>query len=158
MMGGYVRKGHILLFVYALNHHIVPFHVAIKIKRSLECNVWSLFYGKNLLEVCLHFLLNKKWFKSKNVADQPCLIGFFCAEGACEKYLCKRFCNILIIVCCFCFAHVGSIQHKHSDDLYLLFLRKWSKTSIFIAIAANGNRWRRGLFFIKTKRYERKYC
>lgn len=55
-MGGYVRKGHILLFLYAFNHHIVPFHVAIKIKRSLECNVWCLFYGKDLYKVCLQIL------------------------------------------------------------------------------------------------------
>ena len=55
-MGGYVRKGHILLFLYALNHYIVPFHVAIKIKRSLECNVWCLFYGKDLFEICLQIL------------------------------------------------------------------------------------------------------
>ena len=55
-MGGYVRKGHILLFLYALNHHIVPFRVTIKIKRSLECNVWCLFYGKDLLEICLQIL------------------------------------------------------------------------------------------------------
>ena len=104
MMGGYVKKGHILLFLYAFNHHIVPFHVAIKIKRSLECNVWCLFYGKDLYKVCLlFFYLTRNDLNQKNGADQPCLIGFFCAEGACGKYLCKRFCNIWIIVCCFCF-------------------------------------------------------
>lgn len=51
---------HTLLFLYALNHHIVPFHVVIKIKRSLECNVWCLFYGKDLFESCLQILLNKE--------------------------------------------------------------------------------------------------
>lgn len=73
MMGGYVKKGHILLFLYAFNHHIVPFHVAIKIKRSLECNVWCLFYGKDLYKVCLLFFyltrndLNQKMWQTNRV-------------------------------------------------------------------------------------------
>ena len=145
-MGGYVRKGHILLFLYAFNHHIVPFHVAIKIKRSLECNVWCLFYGKDLYKVCLHFLLKKKWFKSKKWVDQPCLIGFSALEEPAKSIFVSVFVTFGLSFVVFVFAHVGSIRHKHSDDLHLLFLRKWSKTSIFIAIAASINRWRRGLF------------
>lgn len=74
-MGGYVRKGHILLFLYALNHYIVPFHVAIKIKRSLECNVCCLFYGKDLLEICLQIL----YFRI--AIDMGSFIKNVCREG-----------------------------------------------------------------------------
>ena len=74
-MGGYVRKGHILLFLSALNHQIVPFHVAIKIKRSLECNVWCLFYGKDLFEVCLQILYFRIAIDGKSFIKDVCLEG-----------------------------------------------------------------------------------